>query len=149
MVAEYKTDEKTRARAAKRYEEKRTDILAAKKQRTPEQKEAGRQAARRWYQKHRERVLAKLKGKGHHRGRHLHRFFGITEQKYNELSVLQNHVCAACLLPDDKQALCVDHDHKTNKIRGLLCRSCNLALGNAKDSISTLRGLIIYLEKAK
>jgi len=40
----------------------------------------------------------------------------------------------------------VDHDHKTGKIRGLLCYNCNLAIGNAFDDIARLMAMIRYLE---
>ena len=43
------------------------------------------------------------------------------------------------------RALDVDHDHKTGRIRGLLCMSCNRALGYAKDNVATLKRLIAYL----
>lgn len=40
----------------------------------------------------------------------------------------------------------VDHDHKTNVIRGILCRQCNYLLGNAKDSSKILKNAIKYIE---
>lgn len=43
--------------------------------------------------------------------------------------------------------LCIDHCHTTNKVRGLLCRDCNLALGMFKDNINSLTNAIKYLEK--
>lgn len=43
----------------------------------------------------------------------------------------------------------IDHCHKTNKIRGLLCHQCNLALGHVGDSIEKLEGLILYLKENK
>ena len=42
---------------------------------------------------------------------------------------------------------CVDHDHKTNKVRGLLCSSCNFLIGNARDDVSILNSAIIYLNE--
>lgn len=39
------------------------------------------------------------------------------------------------------------HDHKTGKIRGLLCRACNHGLGNFLDSIENLEEAINYLKK--
>ena len=42
----------------------------------------------------------------------------------------------------------IDHDHKTGKIRGLLCHQCNLGLGNFKDKIDVLRQAIMYICKA-
>jgi len=43
----------------------------------------------------------------------------------------------------------VDHDHTTNKIRGLLCSLCNPALGSFRDSIDILKEAIYYLEGSK
>jgi hypothetical protein len=42
----------------------------------------------------------------------------------------------------------VDHDHETNKIRGLLCSRCNTGLGLFFDNISNLENAILYLKKA-
>lgn len=42
---------------------------------------------------------------------------------------------------------CIDHDHKTGKIRGLLCGFCNKAIGLLKENINILRNAIHYLEK--
>ncbi|MGD0053597.1 MAG: endonuclease domain-containing protein, partial [Vulcanimicrobiaceae bacterium] len=41
----------------------------------------------------------------------------------------------------------VDHDHRTNEVRGLLCRWCNQMLGSAKDDPARLRGAIDYLSR--
>jgi len=41
----------------------------------------------------------------------------------------------------------VDHNHETGKVRGFLCRNCNLALGYVKDSVKLLTNAIAYLEK--
>jgi len=41
----------------------------------------------------------------------------------------------------------IDHDHKTGKVRGLLCRSCNMGLGSFKDNLILLRSAVKYLEE--
>jgi len=46
-----------------------------------------------------------------------------------------------------KRELSVDHNHETNKIRGLLCNHCNIGLGNFKDSTTLLSLAIEYLER--
>jgi len=80
--------------------------------------------------------------------RHKH---GITLEDYDSLLKLQNGVCAICNKPPSsntrKGYLSVDHDHKTNKIRGLLCSLCNNVLGFAGDSIKVLEKSIEYLKK--
>jgi len=47
------------------------------------------------------------------------------------------------------QALAVDHCHTTGNVRGLLCRNCNLMIGNAKDSEKILRAGAKYIKKSK
>lgn len=68
-----------------------------------------------------------------------------------ELLNSQKNKCAICKNPFDeseraKMAL-VDHDHSTGRIRGLLCRDCNVALGTFKDNIGYLSRAIQYLFK--
>lgn len=46
---------------------------------------------------------------------------------------------------DKRKDLCVDHCHTTGKIRGLLCRDCNFALGLFKNNIYSLKKAIEYL----
>ncbi len=45
--------------------------------------------------------------------------------------------------------LCVDHDHKTNQIRGLLCVNCNAGLGQFKDKVQFLAKAIVYLDSTR
>lgn len=55
----------------------------------------------------------------------------------------QKGLCAICQRPMTK--INIDHCHKTNKLRGLLCTACNVGLGNFQDSIPTLKKAIEYL----
>lgn len=71
--------------------------------------------------------------------------FGIGIAEYNELLEKQNGVCLICLKPPGKRNLAVDHDHQTNKIRGLLCTPCNQALGLAHDNPFVLLKAAEYL----
>lgn len=74
------------------------------------------------------------------------RRYGITLAEYEEMARLQNGLCAACFRSPRKK-LCVDHDHETGKVRGLLCFGCNTALGLAQDDVEILNNLINYLLK--
>lgn len=75
--------------------------------------------------------------------------YGIRESDYNEMFVEQNGCCLGCGKHQSELShpLHVDHDHKSGKIRGLLCKLCNSAIGNAKDDVSILQRLIDYLNK--
>jgi len=75
--------------------------------------------------------------------------YGLTKEQYNEMFVSQQGCCAICGRHQSsfKRRLHVDHCHTTNKIRGLLCASCNSALGKLQDSTDVLRSAISYLER--
>lgn len=70
------------------------------------------------------------------------------------LAWLKAHTCCEVCGLSDKESrqifnrcLIVDHNYKTNQVRGRLCHNCNLALGNAHDDPVRLRKLANYLEK--
>ncbi len=87
--------------------------------------------------------------KGHRAFRRcaLLRSYGMTEADYEQLEANQNDCCAICGEHKDAATryLCVDHDHKTGKIRGLLCTKCNVGLGAFRDSPETLIKASEYL----
>lgn len=77
--------------------------------------------------------------------------YGLTTEEVMEMHEQRNFKCDICGENTDHRydKLCVDHCHSTGKVRGLLCFSCNIVLGNAKDNIDTLKNAITYLEKNK
>ncbi|MER6675975.1 endonuclease VII domain-containing protein [Streptomyces sp. NPDC000983] len=77
------------------------------------------------------------------RQRHLQRHYGITEGERDELIASQGGVCCICLeaLPAH-----VDHCHQTGRVRGVLCFSCNAALGQFKDRPDAMRRAAAYVE---
>ena len=78
----------------------------------------------------------------------LKRNYGITLQEHQEMYKNQNGVCAICKGEGDGKwkKLCVDHDHKTGKVRQLLCRNCNMVLGQVGDNANLLEEMIKYLQ---
>jgi len=103
--------------------------------------------ARKWAKEHPERI-AEIARKHN---------FGIAPEEYDKKMREQKGRCAACGKKETHidrrsgkvRALSVDHDHKTNKLRGLLCGNCNRGLGMFKDSIDLLLKAIKYLKKYK
>lgn len=80
------------------------------------------------------------------------RDYGISQEQYDKLFALQGGKCVICgnetfgILRNGKpKGLCIDHDHKTGKVRGLLCTRCNSILGYANDDSEILMKLIDYL----
>jgi len=78
----------------------------------------------------------------------LESIYGITQKQYNELLEKQNGICAICgKTPEDNgKALAVDHNHRTNVVRGLLCDKCNTGIGILQDSSKLLRTAADYLD---
>jgi hypothetical protein len=74
----------------------------------------------------------------------LKRLYGMSLEDYDALLAYQNGACALCERTDRK--LCVDHDHATKEVRGLLCHGCNIGLGNCKDNPRIMRKGAAYLE---
>jgi len=69
--------------------------------------------------------------------------YGLSLETYNKMKLNQNNKCKLC---KKETKLFVDHCHNSGKIRGLLCNSCNKALGLFYDSVDTLKEAVIYLE---
>lgn len=81
--------------------------------------------------------------------RDLRHRYGISTGEYAAMLARQGHRCAnpGCRVEfSDQVRSCVDHDHSTKKVRGLLCHRCNTALGYARESLDVLIGLADYLE---
>jgi len=76
--------------------------------------------------------------------RHLHKY-GISVSDYEVMFEKQKGVCAICEQTCIRESLCVDHDHKTGKVRGLLCIKCNAGLGHFNDNTDLLEKAKIYL----
>lgn len=75
------------------------------------------------------------------------RKYGMTEEDYNELLIIQGGLCAICKkLPTEKYFV-IDHCHNSLKIRGLIHRTCNTAIGLLNDDANLVRLALEYLEK--
>lgn len=77
------------------------------------------------------------------RARHLRNKYGMTEAERDAMVGEQFGICCICL---DAPAEHVDHDHGTGRVRGVLCFSCNAALGQFKDRPDVIRRAAAYVE---
>ncbi len=78
--------------------------------------------------------------------RSIKRNYKLTPLEYQNMLNKQGGVCAICFKGNDNgRRLSVDHDHKTGKIRGLLCNNHNVAIGHFRDNVQDLNSAIYYL----
>ena len=86
------------------------------------------------------------------RGKKLLKLYGISLEEYERMYQEQGGLCRICGKPETRKVngravpLCVDHEHRTGKVRGLLCYSCNIALGFLEKS-DWVRRAYAYLKK--
>jgi hypothetical protein len=114
----------------------------------PEKKKKQREACKKWYEKkykqddsyrirkNKMRVLSK---------------YGLKIEDYERMLEDQDYKCFICLKPHEekpRKRLHVDHCHKTGKVRGLLCPSCNTSMGKLEDDVCRLKRMIAYLERS-
>jgi len=99
----------------------------------------------RWREKNIEHV------RNYSRAEAFKRKFGITIFDYDEIFKKQNGVCAICGRPQSefKRKFSLDHCHKTLKVRGLLCSTCNSGIGFFDDDIERIENAIKYLIEYK
>lgn len=90
------------------------------------------------------------------RNKNLQINYGITTKEFDERLEAQGNKCPICnrhisgdVEYGSKEKANVDHDHRTKKIRGILCRNCNMGLGSFGDDIEVLIGAVVYLQTFK
>ncbi len=77
--------------------------------------------------------------------------YGISVKEFDSMINKQKGGCALCgksnPRSNNKTGLCIDHNHATGKVRGLLCDKCNRGLGLFNEDVDVLKKAIIYLQK--
>lgn len=88
--------------------------------------------------------------------KYLYRNYGISLESYKKMWADQGNVCAICgdsgeyrATASNSVSLVIDHCHKTGEVRGLLCHTCNSALGQFQDSTEMLLKAVEYLTAKK
>lgn len=134
------------------YQNNREKVLARTKKWWDAHPEAATVKGRKYYQNNPEKVRLKIKkfhaeNPAYRRTAALKRNYGITPKDFARMEAEQAGVCAVCKQVPEGKGFYVDHDHKTGRVRGLLCFTCNMALGLLKDSAVFARSAAEYLEK--
>jgi len=144
------------------YWNNRDERILRQKEYYEQNKQKVREAQKEYYKKNKEQKSEKIKQfrldnpyfvRQRERAYYFKRHYGITMNELAEMWEVQNGVCGnhKCnrVLVQEKGGFAVDHCHATGKIRGLLCRFCNVSLGNMEDDVNKLLGLIAYLQSHK
>jgi hypothetical protein len=72
--------------------------------------------------------------------------YGLTQEQFMEMYNKQEGKCAICGdKPETQRGLHIDHCHKTNQVRGLLCHGCNTAIGGLREDPEIFQKAISYL----
>lgn len=135
----------------------RTDLSPKQKyclrypDRIAKSKKMDRERAKRNWKKEREKVKRWRKENPEKTKKQWHRaalkLYGISQEQYAGFLRKQNRRCAICRTKENNgKDWCIDHCHRSKKVRGLLCHKCNLMLGLAKDKPRLLKSAIQYLE---
>jgi len=112
-------------------------------------KEYKKEYHKKWFAQNKEKL------KVYRRAADLKKNYGVSLDQYNDMLVFQNALCAICHKPETQvhhktgfpYSLAVDHCHKTNKVRELLCSNCNRTLGMVNDNIELMQKMIEYVQK--
>ena len=74
--------------------------------------------------------------------------YGLSLEEFDKMVDTQRNLCYVCNRPEPQvknRHLCIDHNHKTGKVRKLLCSSCNRALGLLRENLVVIEKLKQYL----
>lgn len=84
------------------------------------------------------------------RGYNLKKKFGMSREDYEQMRIAQNGRCFICGAHESGERykkLAIDHCHKTNRVRKLLCSNCNKGIGNLQESTMLLKKAMNYLKE--
>ncbi|MFE9026204.1 endonuclease domain-containing protein [Streptomyces iakyrus] len=73
--------------------------------------------------------------------------YGLVDSTALELRARPCDICGAPPPPAEEKPHPIDHDHVSGRVRGVLCHSCNLALGHFKDDVERIRRAALYLSR--
>lgn len=132
-MAKYRTKEK-KQKWLKENSDSRKQIIKRYNSKPPSKEKAAK-----YYQENKEKL----------QNNRLIRTYNISLEEYSLLLKKQQNKCAICGIDkcSSGKSFAVDHDHKTNKIRGLLCKNCNVGLGMFEDNTNNIEKALLYLKE--
>lgn len=78
------------------------------------------------------------------RAQKLRQDYGLTPEQFDSMLRAQGGVCAIC--QESTTDYCIDHCHVTGRVRGILCRPCNVGIGQFRDDAKLLLDAADYVE---
>lgn len=139
---------------SKKYRETHKEQCnAASRKWNAEHSEKIRIANKKYEESHREKRQERQKSfevKSYKRWYHLSKRYGITKKEFDDICSSQKNCCAICgepLFGQGSKKPCVDHNHVTGEVRGILCFDCNIMIGFAKDREGVLLRACEYLRR--
>ncbi len=153
----------THKRAQKKYDQSDKHKATRKRYRQTEkykiakklhyQSDKGKAERKCYRQSEKYKITTKLYHQsGKYKAHKLMYVYKLSIEDYNELFNQQEGKCRICSKEfniKDPHDVCIDHSHATGKVRGILCRKCNLGLGAFDDDIGKLLCVIKYLEESE
>jgi hypothetical protein len=153
---EYKENCRIAGRKYQAEQRKIPEVYAAMKEKLKQKYHANLEDSRQkvkqaYYRKDRRKLAAYArmryaKDPDRHKSNDLKCKYGITLQEWTTLFEFQGKCCAICKCGESK-TWSTDHNHSTNKIRGILCNNCNTALGLFRENATALFNAIEYLKR--
>lgn len=142
-----RTKEQITAYNKKHYAANREKMLARAKEWRLANPERHKEGFQRWREKNRERHLEVCRR--WYKKQYVAKTYGVPLDWYAQTLQKQNGVCAICKLPPQgkRKRLVVDHDHRTDKVRGLLCDSCNTSLNRLESVVGWYESASTYLNE--
>jgi hypothetical protein len=154
----YRNPEREKAKKREWYLKNRERVLAEDRKRHADNRTREVEHSRAYYAKNRITLLEERRKKyatdptyrTKVRDREIKSRYGMTADDFTAMLDEQGGRCAICGTPSagpraKGRRLHIDHDHGSGEVRGLLCTSCNTAIGMMDDSEDMLRAAILYL----
>jgi len=124
----------------------------AKRRQKENNPEHYRKKRKEYYHKYEKTIKAKLRQSNYIKRWRIETLYGITHEEYLGILAKQNYACAICegeLIPGTNKKPHIDHCHETGKVRGVLCKGCNTALGFLGDNIEGVKRALAYLSESE